>query len=102
MKQHRRKHKNAQTHYLKPIVDDSLDLEDFPEQIEQLAIDVTTFLTCLNEFPEFTDEAVNASIRSFEGDLKVRNGCTRAHGSSSTSYVFLDAVLGLVFEGVQK
>ena len=28
-----------------------------------------TFLNCLNEFPEFTDEAVNASIKSFEGDL---------------------------------
>jgi WD repeat-containing protein 26 len=71
-KQHRRKQKSAKTHYLKPTVDDSLDPENFPEQIEQLAIDVTTFLNCLNEFPEFTDEAVNASILSFEGDLKVR------------------------------
>jgi WD repeat-containing protein 26 len=31
-----------------------------------------TFLDCLNEFPEFTDEAVNASIRAFDGDLRVR------------------------------
>ena len=31
-----------------------------------------TFLHCLNEFPEFTDEALNASIVAFEGDLKVR------------------------------
>jgi len=30
-----------------------------------------SFLKCLNEFPEFTDEAVNTSIKSFEGDLKV-------------------------------
>lgn len=48
-----------------------LDPEDFPKQIGDLAHDVVTFLHCLNEFPEFTDEAVNASIISFEGDLKV-------------------------------
>lgn len=36
-----------------------------------LAKDVMTFLDCLNEFPEFTDEAVNACIVSLEGDLKV-------------------------------
>ena len=41
---------------------------------EHFAVEVTTFLNCLNEFPEFTDEAVNASIRSFEGDLKVGLG----------------------------
>jgi len=40
-----------------------------------LATDVTTFLKCLNEFPEFTDEAVNASIMSFEGDLKYWASC---------------------------
>ena len=49
-----------------------LDPECFPEQLEALAREVTTFLDSLNEFPEFTDEAVNASILSFEGDLKVR------------------------------
>jgi hypothetical protein len=32
-----------------------------------------TLLNCLNEFPEFSDEAVNASIKSFEADLKVRS-----------------------------
>ena len=37
----------------------------------QFAEDITTFLECLNEFPEFTDEAVNASILAFQGDLKV-------------------------------
>lgn len=52
-------------------MNESLDPENFPEQLESLAVDVTTFLNCLNEFPEFTDEAVNASILSFEGDLKV-------------------------------
>ena len=41
-------------------------------QLEMFARDVTTFLDCLNEFPEFTDEAVNSAIRSLEGDLRVR------------------------------
>lgn len=50
---------------------ESLDAEDFPYQIGMLARDVITFLDCLNEFPEFTDEAVNSSILSLEGDLKV-------------------------------
>lgn len=50
---------------------DKLDPEEFPTQIGKLAHDVITFLHCLNEFPEFTDEAVNASIVAFEGDLKV-------------------------------
>jgi WD repeat-containing protein 26 len=59
----------------RPIVDESLDPENFPEQLESFAADVTTFLNCLNEFPEFTDEAVNASIISFQSDLKV---CARA------------------------
>ena len=40
----------------------------------QFAEDITTFLECLNEFPEFTDEAVNASILAFQGDLKVGLG----------------------------
>lgn len=51
-------------------VEDSLDLESLPEQFESFASALMTFLKCLNEFPEFTDEAVNTSIKSFEGDLK--------------------------------
>ncbi|KAG2136654.1 WD40-repeat-containing domain protein [Suillus clintonianus] len=50
--------------------EDSLDLESLPEQFESFATVLMTFLKCLNEFPEFTDEAVNTSIKSFEGDLK--------------------------------
>jgi len=50
---------------------DGLDSEDFPEQIFQFAEDMTAFLECLNEFPEFTDEVVSASILAFQGDLKV-------------------------------
>jgi len=58
-------------HFRRPVVVDGLDPEEFPRQIGLLAQDVVTFLHCLNEFPEFTDEAVNSSIVGFEGDLKV-------------------------------
>lgn len=63
----------AHLHVPRPTVSEDLDPEIFPDHLEALATDVRTFLNCLNEFPEFTDEAVNASILSFEGDLKVRN-----------------------------
>lgn len=56
----------------RPLVLENLDREDFPGQLRLFARDVITFLHCLNEFPEFTDEALNASILAFEGDLKVR------------------------------
>lgn len=55
----------------RPLVLEKLDREDFPGQLGLFARDVITFLHCLNEFPEFTDEALNASILAFEGDLKV-------------------------------
>ena len=51
---------------------DKLDLEDFPQQLELFASDLSTFLCSLNEFPEFTDKAVEAPIIAFEDDLKVR------------------------------
>lgn len=66
----RRKAK-APPHVTTPAILDDLDAEDFPDQLQGFADDVITFLDCLNEFPEFTDEAVNASIISLEGDLKV-------------------------------
>ncbi|KAF8893635.1 hypothetical protein BD779DRAFT_1396588, partial [Infundibulicybe gibba] len=53
-----------------PAIHGDLDPESFPSQLEALAADVTTFLHCLNEFPEFMDEAANASIDSFGDDLK--------------------------------
>jgi hypothetical protein len=62
-------------HVARPTVDPTIDLEDFPNQFEALAEEVTTFVHCLNEFPEFTDEAVNTSISSFEGDLKYWASC---------------------------
>ncbi|EAU89752.2 hypothetical protein CC1G_07477 [Coprinopsis cinerea okayama7 len=66
-------------HVPRPTVTENLDPEDFPEQLELLARDVRTFLNCLNEFPEFTDEAVNASILSFEGDLRYWASCLREY-----------------------
>jgi len=55
----------------KLIPEDNLLPESLPSQFQSFARDVATFLKCLNDFPEFTDEAVNQSIRAFEGDLKV-------------------------------
>jgi len=61
----------VQAHFSKPTMVSQIDLEDFPKQFDMLADDITTFLDCLNEFPEFNDEAVNSSINSFASDLKV-------------------------------
>ncbi|KAI8972801.1 WD40 repeat-like protein [Trametes punicea] len=66
-------------HVHNPIVMEKLDPEDFPEQLQMFAQDVTTFLDCLNEFPEFTDEAVNAAILALEGDLKYWASCLKAY-----------------------
>lgn len=55
----------------KPTVHDEPDPEKFPGLVEKLAIDIVTFLNCLNEFPDYTDEVLNHSMRSFEGDLRV-------------------------------
>ncbi|KIJ65300.1 hypothetical protein HYDPIDRAFT_28014 [Hydnomerulius pinastri MD-312] len=59
----------------KLILEDNLEPETLPKQFESFAQDVVTFLNCLNEFPEFTDEAVNQSMRGFEGDLKYWASC---------------------------
>ncbi|KAF5311124.1 hypothetical protein D9619_008077 [Psilocybe cf. subviscida] len=69
----------ARLHVPRPTVPENVDPESFPEQLEFLAKEVTTFLRCLNEFPEFTDEAVNASILSFEGDLKYWSSCLKEY-----------------------
>ena len=47
--------------------------------MSHFAEDITTFLACLNEFPEFADEVVNASILVFHGDLKVGLGTAVYH-----------------------
>ncbi|KAH9963011.1 WD40-repeat-containing domain protein [Russula dissimulans] len=58
---------------------DKLDLEDFPQQLELFASDLSTFLYSLNEFPEFTDKAVDAPIVAFEDDLKYWASCLIAY-----------------------
>ncbi|KZT69194.1 WD40 repeat-like protein [Daedalea quercina L-15889] len=74
----KRKRRKAPSHVVNPTVDD-LDAEDFPDQLQSLAHDVMTFLDCLNEFPEFNDEAVNASIQSLECDLKYWASCLKTY-----------------------
>ena len=77
----------APPHVRRPLVLEKLDPEDFPHQLALFARDVITFLHCLNEFPEFTDEALNASIVAFEGDLKVRPRYMLLDGRRDIKYV---------------
>ncbi|KAJ7691790.1 hypothetical protein B0H17DRAFT_1062666 [Mycena rosella] len=70
---------SAPPHVARPAIDENLDLEKFPEQFEALANSIVTFGRCLNEFPEFTDEAINASISSFEGDLRYWSSCLHVY-----------------------
>lgn len=86
----------AQLHVPRPTVSENLNLENFPEQLDYLAEEVTNFLRCLNEFPEFTDEVVNASIMNFEGDLRVSVICLPSWLIMMTGMT----VLGLLFESV--
>ncbi|KAG6829712.1 hypothetical protein H0H92_003747 [Tricholoma furcatifolium] len=66
-------------HVVRPTVNESLDPEEFPNQLRLLAKAISTFLNCLNEFPEFKDDAVNASIRDFEGDLEYWASCLKEY-----------------------
>ena len=63
--------------------DKTLDVEDFPEQLEEFAKDIKTFLKSLNEFPEFTDEAVNTSMHAFEADLKYWASCLKTYDGTN-------------------
>ncbi|KAF7986338.1 hypothetical protein HWV62_35326 [Athelia sp. TMB] len=62
---------------------------EFPEQLGQFSVDLVSFLNFLgckkNDFPEFKDEAVNASILDFEGDLKYWADCL---GDYKTQFKF--------------
>jgi len=80
------------------VPDGDLDPESFPGQFAGFAQDVVTFLNCLNEFPEFTDEAVNTSMRAFEVDLKVTYLTIHPVGR----YINAVLVLGLMSRGVQR
>jgi hypothetical protein len=67
----RNKSRQLPTTKVRPSIPLHSDPEMLPKELKHLATDLTTFLKCLNDIPEFTDEAVNASVLSFEGDLKV-------------------------------
>jgi hypothetical protein len=47
------------------------DPETLPKELLGLAKGIKAFLVHLEEFPEFADEALNASITAFERDLTV-------------------------------
>ncbi|KAG8884759.1 hypothetical protein FRB97_003279 [Tulasnella sp. 331] len=73
----RRTARHRPTQTLRPTVGKGLtsDLEDFPEQFQFLAKDLVSFLHFLHDIPEFTDEGLNASVLSFEADLKYWASC---------------------------
>ena len=77
---------------------DKLDLEDFPQQLELFAADLSTFLYSLNEFPEFTDKAVDAPIIAFEDDLKVSVILLSCIDHFDNSFL----VLGLMFDSIRR
>ena len=77
---------------------DKLDLEDFPQQLELFASDLSTFLYSLNEFPEFTDKAVDAPIIAFEDDLKV----SAVLLSCISNFINSSLVLGLMFDSIRR
>ncbi|KAG5719222.1 hypothetical protein E4T56_gene13410 [Termitomyces sp. T112] len=66
-------------HVVGLAVNENLDLEEFPMQLKLLAKAIRTFFNCLNEFPEFTDEAVNTSMSEFEGDLEYWASCLKEY-----------------------
>ncbi|KAJ6451706.1 hypothetical protein C8R47DRAFT_998354, partial [Mycena vitilis] len=71
---------HAPAHFLQPVIfDESLDLEDFPDQFEALANSIVTLARSLDEFSEFTDETINASIIMFEGDLRYWASCLQVY-----------------------
>lgn len=82
-----------------PYPHDNLELDMLPNQLESLAGDVGAFISCLNEFEEFNDEAISQSMRTFEGDLRVRRVFFSFHmsGWRISSFVFDCSTFLLVF-----
>lgn len=77
------------------MVTGDLGPEQFPKQMAHFAEDITTFLECLNEFPEFKDEVINESISAFLSDLKVGLGShllTKTGPADALDGVVLDIV----------
>lgn len=50
-----------------------------PEQMASLASNLEFFVQCLNQIPEFTDQAVNASTERFRDDLVYWGLCLKEH-----------------------
>lgn len=71
---------------MRPDIAVSSDPESLPEELQLLAQDLNTFLECLNQIPEFTDEAVNTSVISFQGDLRYWASCLKEF--KGTIYAF--------------
>lgn len=67
----RRSRPGTLTRVMDPRVLERLCPEDFPTQMELLARDIANLLECFNEFPEFTDEALDVSVSAFCADLRV-------------------------------
>lgn len=79
---------------LRPVLDIHSDPEAMPYELELLADDLNTFLECLNQIPEFNDEAVNSSVISFQNDLRYWASCLRDFRGNFFS-PFLSLTLGL-------
>lgn len=50
---------------------DGCATESLPQELEGFAQDLRMLLRSLNDFPEFSDDAGNAMIHAFVGDLEV-------------------------------
>src|SRR5260221_11568116 len=53
-----------------------------------LADGLKIFLSCLNRFPEFTDEVVNTSVELFHRDLKYWEFCLKEHKGQSLNCIW--------------
>lgn len=71
------KGKRATAEKIRPTLAIKSDPEAMPDELELLADDLNTFVECLNQIPEFNDEAVNAYVVSFQNDLKYWSSCLR-------------------------
>ncbi|KAF8548780.1 hypothetical protein OG21DRAFT_1515937 [Imleria badia] len=98
MHQHQQTHLHGHAPVVKPVLEDNLEPDSLPAQLESFAKDLVTFLDCFNEFLEFTDEAINQSMRSFEADLKYWASCLAQYKNQFHSPAVLRYVLDLTME----
>ncbi|KAF8322776.1 uncharacterized protein EI90DRAFT_3130876 [Cantharellus anzutake] len=55
------------------------DQETAHAQLGLLADNLDIFLSCLNEIPKFTDQAVNTSVKLFQRDLRYWGSCLKVY-----------------------